>query len=150
MVAQNEQPVSPTPEPGSEQAIDMAAYRLAAEIKAYAKASPEHGIPAGQRFLLAQTLALDVLIPLLAAVHHELDDVFPVGKSRLERKRDVLMGLLTTYLLPELLESTADTAAITQQSPDDIHAAVFADVDMLWDYTLRRAETAVRQASRTE
>jgi hypothetical protein len=150
MVAQNEPPVSPT-QHGTEQAIDAAAWALADEIRAYAKAHPEHGIPAGQRLLAGQHLAHATLTALLVGVHFELDDIFgPAGKTHIERKRDVLMAQLTTYFLPALLEASADAASFRTrgQDPDAVREAVFADVDMLFDLAILRGDNAADDATR--
>jgi hypothetical protein len=149
MVAYDERSVSPTPEHGTEQAIDAAALQLAREIRAYAQANPQHGIPAGQRLTVAQTLAFDSLIPLLVAVHDQLDDIFPGAKTQLERKRDVLLNMLTTYMLPELLNASAEAATGEKPDHNRIHTAVYGDVDSLFDFVLHRANDAVREAKRT-
>lgn len=148
MVAHNEPAVSPTPEPGSERAIDRAAMELATAIRDYAEANPEYGIPAGQRLLVAQTIAFEALIPMISSMHDRLDDVFPAQKMLLERKRDVLMSMLTTILLPELLDTVADNAAICGADRNGVHEAVYGDVDLLNRFAIQRAERVIRDVTR--
>lgn len=160
MVAHNERPVSPASAPsesalplisGTEAAIDVAVYALVEELRNYALANPEHGIPAGQRLLAGQMLAFQNMAALLVGVHMRLDDVYgPHGKLRTERKRDVLLAQLTTYFIPALLDVTADTAVLRGCDLDEVEAAVMADIDNLFDYALKVGEKSVRDATRDE
>lgn len=134
---------------GTEQAIDAAAYKLVEEMRAYAKAHPEHGIPAGQRLLAAQHLAYRSITALLVGAHIELDDVFGrTGKKRSERKRDVLMAQLTTYFIPALLDATADWSVQCELPIPEVREAVAQDVDSLFDYALKTADKAAHDATR--
>lgn len=160
MVAHNERPVSPASTPsesaqplisGTEAAIDAAAYALVEELRNYALANSEHGIPAGQRLLAGQAVAFRSIAALLVGVHMRLDDVYgPHGKLRTERKRDVLMAQLTTYFIPALLEVTADHAVLTGVTRDEVQSAVNEDIDSLFDYALKAGEQAVHDATRDE
>lgn len=136
---------------GSESAIDAAAYQLVAEIRAYAKAHPEHGIPAGQRLLAGQHIAYQSITALLVGAHIELDDIYGrTGKRRTERKRDVLMAQLTTYFIPALLDTSADWAVQQELPLPDVREAVAQDVDALFDYALKTADKAVHDATRDQ